>query len=159
VPRGLTVLGLRGRPAMLVDLSRAAGLIALKGEPAHRFEVAHRWLDERARASWSRAFPVTLVDLPQLAIDTTVASTLRQVANVVEIGGEGFTVLRELPTGRDRDRLLAALAVPGCRWTIVVLGETEARWSFHAEVDGSVTSDVFPSEPLAEASASAGASR
>jgi len=148
VPHGLVAVGLRDLPTMLVDLS--GGLVSLRGEPADRIEVAHRWVDERARASWSRGLPVTLVDLSELATETTLSNTARQVADVVERGGEGFAVFRELASGAERTRLVAAVEAPGCRWIVVVLGESEARWCFDALSDGSVTSDTFPSAPAAD---------
>ena len=148
VPRGLTAVGLLDRPRMLVDLTASGTVISLDGEAADRLEVAHRWVDERSRATWSRGFPVVLVDLPELATATTVANTSRQLANVVAMGGEGMALLREAPSGQEGADLAATLLSPACRWAIVVLGTAQARWTFRATATGSVTSDVFPARSL-----------
>ena len=158
VPRGLTAIGLRDRPTMLVDLTASGTVIALEGDAPEQLEVAHRWIDERSRAFWSRGFPLVLVDLPELATTATVANTPRQLANVVAMGGEGMALMREAPSGHEGSELAATLLSPGCRWAVVVLGAAPARWTFRAGPNGTVTSDVFPTRAL-EPTTTAGARR
>ena len=144
VPRGLTAVGLVDRRTMLVDLTASGAPIALLGDEVDRLEVARRWVDERSRAPWSRGFPIVLVDLAELATDNTVEYSERQLSRLVAMGGEGFAILREAPTGQAGRAMLEALRAPGCRWCVVILGAAPAHWTFRARPDGAVTCEVFP---------------
>ena len=148
VPSGLTAVGLHGRRRTLVDLTESGTLVALVGAQKDRLEVAHRWIDERSQAPWSRGLPVMLVDLPELATDATRPCSGSQLNSMVVAGGEGIAFLRDAPGGAAHDDLATALRAPGCRWAVVVLGAARARWIFVARPDGAVTCEAFPARPV-----------
>ena len=146
---GLVAIGLADRPTMLVDLVRARGLVGLDGQRAARLEIAYRWMDEYSRAPWSRVRIVALVDLPELSSAVTVTMTIRNLITAIESGSPGLAFVRTLPAGMDGIDLRRALKSPAGCWAVVVLDDTEfARWTFLAAANGSVTSDVFPPDPI-----------
>ncbi|KQO59959.1 hypothetical protein [Curtobacterium sp. Leaf261] len=130
---------------VLADLRRAGGPIQLTGDADAVRAVARRIVDQLHTDPWSMTTPVLSVGLRSGDLGTTAPVSLADgIAAVRENSSPGLLVLASAPRGANATALSAALALPGNRWAVIVLGRVRhGRWSFDVSRDGTMSSPEF----------------
>ncbi|MFZ7087100.1 hypothetical protein [Curtobacterium sp. RRHDQ10] len=141
----VVALGNTDESTVLADLRRAAGPIQFTGDAEAVQAVARRIVDQLHTDPWSVTTPVLSVGVHAGDLGTTAPVSLADaVASVQENSAPGLLVLARAPRGAHATALSAALALPGNRWAVLVLGRARfSRWSFEVSRDGTMTSPEF----------------
>jgi hypothetical protein len=141
----VVALGTTADATVLADLRRAGGPVELTGDADAVRAVARRIVDQLHTDPWSTTTPVLSVGVRTGELGTTAPVSLADaVAAVRENSTPGLLVLASAPRGASASALSTALALPGNRWAVVVLGRVRhARWSFAVSRDGAMTSPEF----------------
>lgn len=130
---------------VLADLRRAGGPIQFTGDTEAVRAVARRIVDQLHTDPWSVTTPVLSVGVRTGDLGTTAPVSLADgIAAVRENSSPGLLVLASAPRGANATALSTALALPGNRWAVIVLGRVRyGRWSFAVSRDGTMTSPEF----------------
>jgi hypothetical protein len=141
-----TVVGLGGDAdgAVLVDLRRVGGFVALGGDTTARGAVARRVVDQVRTDPWSVGTTVLTVGVGDVVSGgpTTSVSVAEALAAVSADATPGLLVVRDVPGGADGRELARLLERPGGRWAAVALRPSAlARWTLDCRRDGTLVSD------------------
>lgn len=135
-------LGTDGEEAVLVDLRRVRGIVALRGEQAARDAVLRRVVDQLRTDPWATGTAVLSVGAGSTF---GVAVSVRDaVAAVAADATPGLLVVSRVPSGEDGRELARLLERPGGRWACIAAApHALARWTIEARRDGTHVSDVL----------------
>jgi hypothetical protein len=141
-----TVVGLGSdvNGAVLVDLRRVGGFVALGGDTTARTAVARRIVDQVRTDPWSVGTTVLTVGVGDVVSGgaTTSVSVAEALAAVAADATPGLLVVRDVPGGADGRELARLLERPGGRWAAVALRPSAlARWTLDCRRDGTLVSD------------------
>jgi hypothetical protein len=142
----LVTLGIAESGRVLVDFSRARGVISLSGPTALKHEVLRRWLGELTGNPWTDHPRVVMIGngLPQPDSAEHLAS-LEQLLPELETESSGVLVLSQRPSAAQESHLAARFASPRFGWTVILLDDMSgARWRFTVAEDRWLRSDFLP---------------
>lgn len=142
-----TVVGLGSDQdgAVLVDLRRASGFVALDGDRTARAAVARRIVDQVRTDPWSVGTPVLTVGIRGGEFGPADAVSVGQaVAAVTADATPGLLVVHGVPGGSEGRELARLLERPGGRWAALSMSpDPLARWTLDCRRDGTFVSDEF----------------
>lgn len=148
----LVPLGTGGDGFVLLNLSRAGGVIGLEGDARQARTLARDWARDLATSPWSRDVQVVRVgfrDDPADPAAVTDVATFRDAEAVLAGEAGGVLILAGMPGGRESARVHALAEDPAGRWSVVVVGRVDnPRWRFTVDAAGLVDTGLF-SGPVA----------
>ncbi len=143
----LVVLGSHEGRLVLLDLSRARGIIAVTGEPALRRALLDLWIHQLQQSPWSQP-GLALVRVGFGADDGSAVASLDDADEMVRNGHCDVLVLGTAPGRRESTLLESWVRSPNINGIFVVSGEfRHARWTFALDRDGRLATD-FLSGPI-----------
>lgn len=142
----LVALGDTDDGLVLLDLSKARGVISVDGDPAMVSGLLDDWEEQLRGNPWSaQELPLVRVDAGGAARPgTVVVASLAAAVDEMAEQRDGVLVVGSPLSRRERGVLGSLVQAPDASWTVVVGGEVQhARWRFTVSRTGSLQTEIL----------------